>query len=135
MCLLVIDIDGTLPVTELHKVIDGDTIKVTIHSVHPLLGDRIKIRVRDIDTPEIRKGRYGYKCQRELERGLEAKRVVEEFLEGTEKIELRNLSRGKYFRIAADVYVDGRNLADVLLERGLAHEYLGGKGKKRSWCE
>jgi len=126
---------GSLPVTQLHKVIDGDTIKVTIDSVHPLLGDRIKIRVKDIDTPEISDWKYGYKCQRELELGLEAKRVTEEFLESAESIELRNVSRGKYFRIAADVYVDNKNLSDVLLDQGLAHVYTGGKGKKKSWCE
>jgi len=126
---------GNLPVTQLHNIIDGDTIKVTIDSVHPLLGDRIKIRVKDIDTPEISKWKYGYKCQRELELGLKAKRVAEEFLEGAESIELRNVSRGKYFRIAADVYVDEKNLSDVLLDQGLAHVYIGGKGKKKSWCE
>lgn len=126
---------GTLQVTELHKVIDGDTIKVSIDHVHPLLGDHIKIRVRDIDTPEISKGRYGYKCQRELDLGLKAKKVAEEFLSGAESIELRNVSRGKYFRIAADVYVGEQNLADVLKQRGLAHPYIKGKGKKKSWCE
>ena len=126
---------GNLPVTQLHEVIDGDTIKVTIGSVHPLLGDRIKIRVKDIDTPEISDWKYGYKCQQELELGLEAKRVAEEFLEDAESVELRNVSRGKYFRIAADVYVGDRNLSDVLLEQGLAHVYLGGRGKKQSWCE
>jgi len=125
---------GTLPVTQIHNVIDGDTIKVTIDSVHPLLGDRIKIRVKDIDTPEISDWKYGYKCQQELELGLEAKRVAEEFLEGAESIELRNVSRGKYFRIAADVYVGDRNLSDVLLDQGLAHVYVGGRGKKQSWC-
>jgi len=126
---------GNLPVTQLHNVIDGDTIKVTIGSVHPLLGDRIKIRVKDIDTPEISKWKYGYKCQRELELGLEAKRVAEEFLGGAESIELRNVSRGKYFRIAADVYVDNKNLSDVLLDQGLAYAYTGGKGKKKGWCD
>jgi len=125
---------GNLPVTQLHNVIDGDTIRVTIGSVHPLLGDRIKVRVKDIDTPEIRDWKYGYKCQQELELGLEAKRVAEEFLEDAEDIELRNVSRGKYFRIAADVYVDEKNLSDVLLDQGLAHVYIGGKGKKKSWC-
>jgi len=125
---------GNLPVTQLHEVIDGDTIKVTIGSVHPLLGDHIKIRVKDIDTPEISDWKYGYKCQQELELGLEAKRVAEEFLEGAESIELRNVSRGKYFRIAADVYVGDRNLSDVLLDQGLAHVYVGGRGKKQSWC-
>lgn len=126
---------GNLSVTRLHKVIDGDTITVTIGGVHPILGDRIKIRVRDVDTPETHKGRYGYKCQQELELGLQAKRVTEEFLSGSERIELRNVSRGKYFRIAADVFVGEENLSDVLLQQGLAHVYTGGKGKKKSWCD
>lgn len=89
----------------------------------------------DIDTPETRKWKYGYKCPQELELGLEAKRVVEAFLEGAESIDLRNVSRGKYFRRAADVYVGEKNLSDLLLEQGLAHVYVGGKGKKKSWCE
>jgi len=126
---------GSLPVSKLHDVIDGDTIRVTIEDVHPLLGERIKIRVRDIDTPEISKGRYGYKCQRELDLGYQAKQVAEDVLSKATKIELRNISRGKYFRIAADVYADETNLSDVLLERGLAHVYLKGKGKKKSWCK
>jgi len=126
---------GSLQVSQLHQVIDGDTIKVSIDSVHPLLGERINIRVRDINTPEISKGRYGYKCQNELELGLQAKGVVEKFLSGAQSIELRNISRGKYFRIAADVYVGEQNLSYILLDQGLAHVYLKGKGKKKSWCD
>ncbi|MBF0370483.1 MAG: hypothetical protein HQL52_13605 [Magnetococcales bacterium] len=33
---------------------DGDTIRFDIPGVHPLLGDNISIRVRGVDTPEIR---------------------------------------------------------------------------------
>ena len=40
---------------------------------------------------------------------------------------------GKYFRIAADVIVDGENLADVLVEAGMAVRYDGGK-KTHKWC-
>jgi len=47
---------------------DGDTITVNINDVHPLLGDNINIRVRGIDTPEIRG-----KCQYEKDLAYEAK--------------------------------------------------------------
>ena len=49
-------------------------------------------------------------------------------------IVLRNMERGKYFRIAADVMVDGENLADMLIEAGTAVRYDGGK-KTHKWCE
>jgi hypothetical protein len=42
------------------------------------------------------------------------------------------LERGKYFRIAADVIVDGENLADLLIEAGMAVRYDGGK-KTKNW--
>ena len=49
-------------------------------------------------------------------------------------IVLRNMERGKYFRIAADVIVDGENLADMLIEAGVAVEY-NGERKFKNWCE
>ena len=48
-------------------------------------------------------------------------------------IELRNIQRGKYFRIVADVYVDDKNLADILIKNNLALPYDG--GTKRDWID
>jgi len=48
-------------------------------------------------------------------------------------IELRNLQRGKYFRIVADVYADGVNVGDELIKESLAVIYDGGK-KIKDWC-
>lgn len=42
-------------------------------------------------------------------------------------IELRNIQRSKYFRILADVYIDGVSLADNLIQSGHARPYDGGK--------
>lgn len=36
-------------------------------------------------------------------------------------------------RILAEVHVDGRSLADMLIERGLARPYHG--GKRDGWCQ
>ena len=60
--------------------------------------------------------------------------MVIDTLKDAEKIELKNMERGKYFRIAADVIVDGENLADMLVEAGMAVRYDGRK-KTYKWCE
>ena len=46
---------------------------------------------------------------------------------------LRNTKRGKYFRIVADVYVDNKNLTDILISSGLGVAYDGGT-KAKDWC-
>ena len=60
--------------------------------------------------------------------------MVTDILKDAEQIILRNMERGKYFRIAADVIVDGENLADMMIEAGMAISYNGGK-KTHKWCE
>ena len=60
--------------------------------------------------------------------------MVADILKDTEQITLKNMERGKYFRIAADVIVDGENLADMLIEAGIAVMYDGQK-KTHKWCE
>ena len=60
--------------------------------------------------------------------------MVADILRDAEQITLKNMERGKYFRIAADVYVDGESLGDMLIEAGMAVRYDGGK-KTHKWCE
>ena len=108
---------------------DGDTITFALPSLHPIIGEKISIRVNGIDTPEI-KG----KCEKEKYDAQQAKEMVADILKDAEQITLKNLERGKYFRITADVIVDGENLADVLIEAGMAVKYDGGK-KAHKWCE
>ncbi|MCI5212638.1 MAG: hypothetical protein D3910_28480, partial [Candidatus Electrothrix sp. ATG2] len=49
------------------------------------------------------------------------------------KIKLKNVRRGKYFRIVADVQAGKQNVADVLIKKGLAVRYDGGT-KGFNWC-
>lgn len=112
-------------VSRVVSVYDGDTITVDIDSFPPLIGEKIGIRIAGIDTPEIRDKRPKIK-----KLAIQARDYVRAVLARSESIELRNLRRGKYFRIVADVYVDGQNLAAALLDQGLAHPYDGGKKKK-----
>lgn len=107
---------------------DGDTITFNIIGVHPLLGEKISIRVLGVDTPEIRG-----KCTKEKYRAQDAKFLVETMCRSAKVIKLKNVGRGKYFRILADVYCDGISVADKLIEDGFAVRYDG--GTKIDWCE
>ena len=108
---------------------DGDTIRFDLPGYPPIAGDDIRVRVNGIDTPEI-KG----KCEKESYDAQQAQQMVEDILKDAEQITLKNMERGKYFRIAADVIVDGESLGDMLIEAGMAVRYDGGK-KTREWCE
>jgi micrococcal nuclease len=108
---------------------DGDTITFNLPGLHPIIGEKISIRVNGIDTPEI----WG-NCEKEKYDAKQAQQMVADILKGAERIVLKNMERGKYFRIAADVIVDGENLADVLIEAGVAVRYDGGE-KLYKWCE
>jgi len=44
---------GTVTVSKLISVYDGDTFRVDINSLPPILGKNIPVRVAGIDTPEI----------------------------------------------------------------------------------
>ncbi len=111
------------------KNYDADTITVNIPNVHPLIGNKISVRVAGIDAPEI-KG--SLPCEKEASRN--AKRLVENVLSKARRIDLINVEKDKYFRILADVMVDGRNLKEVLLKNRLAYQYDGGTKEKRNWC-
>ena len=60
--------------------------------------------------------------------------MIADILKDAETINLKNIERGKYFRIVADVFVDGKSLADELIEAGLAVADDGGT-KTKDWCE
>ena len=60
--------------------------------------------------------------------------MVADILKDAEQITLKNIERGKYFRIAADVLVDGEDLGDMLVEAGVAVRYDGEK-KSHKWCK
>ena len=108
---------------------DGDTITFNLPNLHPIIGKKIAVRVNGIDTPEIRG-----KCGKEKYDAEQAKGMVEDLLKDAKRIDLKNLQRGKYFRIVADVYADGENLAEALIDSGMAVRYNGGK-KNARWCK
>jgi endonuclease YncB( thermonuclease family) len=119
---------GTLYVSQVTSIYDGDTFRVNIAGMHTLIGERIGIRVSGVDTPEMRG-----QCQQEKDLARQAKQFTVSFLRNAQRIELRNVKRGKYFRIVADVYGDDKSLTSALIAARLGVPYDGGS-KAKDWC-
>ncbi len=119
---------GSTVVSKVTSIYDGDTFRANLVGYPEIVGYRIGIRVNGIDTPEMRG-----KCQKEKDLARKAKQFAVTKLRAAKKIELKNMKRGKYFRIVADVYVDNRNLGTMLIENHLAVPYDGGH-KAKDWC-
>lgn len=102
------------------KINDGDTFHVNIEEWPDIIGKNIGIRINGIDAPD----KPGVKK-------YEARAFLMRKLYGGSKIELRNIQRDKYFRIRADVIVDGESVGEQLLKEELARPYNG--GKRESW--
>jgi micrococcal nuclease len=109
------------------EVYDGDTFKIDLQGLHPLFGDKLPIRVKGIDTPEMRGTSEEVKAL-----AVQARELTENTLKSAKKIELRNPERGKYFRVVAEVWVDGKALAGILKAKGLAKDY-DGEGERPEW--
>ena len=118
---------GTAIVSKVISVYDGDTFRVDIDSLPPIVGKNIPIRLNGVDTPEIQG-----KCQYEKDLALKARDFVRNKLANAKEIKLTHIKRGKYFRVVANVLLDGVSLEQDLLENKLAYKYTG--GKKSSWC-
>ncbi|MEK7763517.1 MAG: thermonuclease family protein, partial [Nitrospirota bacterium] len=91
-----------IPTGQPIHTIDGDTLR---------MGSE-RIRLRGIDTPELNEPR-----------GPEARQRLEQLLkEGP----IRIVPHGQdiYGRTVADVFVDGRNVAEVLKQEGFAKPHL-----------
>ena len=111
---------GSVTVSKVISVYDGDTFRVNIDSLPPIVGKNIPVRLEGVDTPEI-----NGKCQYEKDLALEARDFVRSKLSNAVEILLNDLQRGKYFRIVAKVYIDGVSLEEELLQNGLAYQYNG----------
>jgi micrococcal nuclease len=72
------------------------------------------------------------KCNKEKQLARLAKQFTVGHLRAAKIIVLKNIKRGKYFRLIADVYIDGVNLGELLINQDHAVKY---KGKtKQTWC-
>lgn len=116
-------------VKSVNKIVDGDTIDVTIDLGFDILYNS-RVRLAGIDTPESR--------TRDLEEkamGLEAKDYLKERLRVAKKIVIRTEkldSSEKYGRILGWLFLDGEtnSVNNQMILKGYAWEY-GGETKDK----
>lgn len=113
----------TITPDQVTSIYDGDTITVELDGV------REKVRVVGVDTPELRT-----KCQSEKVLARRAKELTVATIRQGKVIELKAIKRNRdrYGRLLRSVIIDGKDLADTLIQEGLGREYHG--GKRVSWC-
>ena len=125
--------EGSFKCVEFVRNLDGDTFVGDIPGVHNFFGSDIGIRVRGINTGEVRNYSGKTKCEHEM--AILAKAELSRMLERANVIELRETERGKYFRVLADVYINRRSVAKHMLKKSLAVEYDGGYKGGTDWCK
>ena len=120
-------------VTEIVKVLDGDTIDVTIDLGFDLY-KKERVRIAGVDTPEKRT-----RDLEEKELGIDATNWLKEKLEGTlagdDQLFIRTElvgGVGKYGRLLGSLYVGDADLSlnEQMITEGYAWAYDGGTKKK-----
>lgn len=110
---------------------DADTITVDINSLPKVFGQRIAVRVKHIDSPEITSTDP---CARRV--ALAGREAVKVLLSTAKSIKLVNVERDKYFRLLAEVVVDDSvSLHTFVLENNYATSYEGGAKLATNWCK
>lgn len=108
---------------------DGDTLAVELPGL-PAPLNPVAVRLRNVDTPESG-GRA--KCASERKLADRATRFTREAIAVARIIQFERPSWDKYGgRIDAEVWIDGKRLAEQLIKAGLARPYDG--GKRAGWC-
>lgn len=108
---------------------DGDTLAVEMPGL-PAMLNPVAVRLRGVDTPES-----GGRARCDSERALAARatRFTRDAVAGARRIEFSGPAWDKYGgRIDADLWLDGKRLADQLITAGLGRRYDG--GKRQGWC-
>ena len=120
-------------VTEINRVLDGDTIDVTIDLGFDLF-KKERVRIAGVDTPEKRT-----RDLEEKELGIDATNWLKDRLEGAlageENLTIRTElvgGVGKYGRLLGWLYVgdEDESLNEKMIEEGYAWAYDGGTKQK-----
>ena len=112
---------------ELERVVDGDTVDVTLDLGFDVKLHKQRVRLHGIDTPESRTRNLA-----EKKLGLAAKERLKELCVGRFKV--KSLGKGKYGRVLGIPYTEnGQDICQLLIDEGHAVEYYGGK-KKKVWA-
>lgn len=113
------------------RVLDGDTIEVEAKFLPEELGNKLKVRILNVDTPE--KGKLA-KCEKEDTLSLRARDFTHKKIAEAKEVLVDFVKWDKYGgRALAHVYVDGKSLSVLLIENNFGVQY-DGKKKVKDWC-
>jgi endonuclease YncB( thermonuclease family) len=108
---------------------DGDTIYVAVPGLPGEIAN-MSVRVRGVDTPEIRGN-----CESEKQLAQQARDYARQRLKSAKAVEFCEPEWGRYGgRVVATVRIDGSPLDLELINNGLARPY-DGKTKRQPWCQ
>lgn len=88
------------------------------------------VRLNGVDAPEVNSSN---KCESALAK--EATEFVKKELEKAKVINLLDVKKDKYFRLLAEIELDGKILSRILLSKGFAYKYDGGTKQVINWCK
>lgn len=101
------------------RVHDGDTIEVEFPTFKPTALSRWMVRLNGYDAPELHDDREEMKKLAERAHW----RLTELAL--GEHVVLTTVWKDKFFRLLADIELEGKDLGESLLNEGLVREYSG----------
>lgn len=113
---------------------DGDTFYIDLDGLPPVFGERLPVRLLNVDTPELRS-----RCKdpdvkvEEKRRAQLATDALIRWVSEANSVVVKNIERGSFFRVAADVHLDGVWLNERLVNEGYAVAVFD--GKSADWCE
>ncbi|EKF43949.1 nuclease (SNase-like) protein [Nitratireductor indicus C115] len=96
-------------------VVDGDTIWI----------NREKFRLEGFNAPEMNGS-----CDRERRLAVQARDELRRALNG-HRFTIERNGQDRYGRTLATIRVEGRDVGQGLIRKGLAHEW---RGFKENWC-
>lgn len=100
-------------------------VRITcVHDGDSIVVERERIRLADIDTPEL-----DGKCPAESALALRARDRLQAIL--SRGYEIRRTGKDRYGRTLAIVTVGGRSAGDILVSEGLARTW---SGRREPWC-
>ena len=115
---------------------DGDTCTFTIPNIPRVFGQQVRIRVANIDTPEL-DATCDTPQQTAYVQGIakDAQDELHTILDCARFIAVKHATRDKYKRIEATVLADGKDVGTLLIDKGLAKPWPQGRGPRPTWCE
>ena len=103
---------------------DGDTCYVIVD------GTNTKIRLLELDTPEISKP----KCDQELQLGLKARDYLNSLIMNASSIEFKTEYKKDYFgRLLSYLIIDGEDASAKIISNNLGVVY--DQYNKKDWCK